>query len=60
MKLLTRKEIIDEWNKQSEEMLNSKCCPVCRNILHEYGDRYFCENRECLQSYILKSEVEPL
>lgn len=60
MRLLTRRQIIEEWNKQTDEMLDSKCCPVCRDLLHEYGDRYFCENRECSQSYILKSEVDHL
>lgn len=57
MKLLTRQEIINEWSKQPEHILNCKCCPVCRDILDEYPDRYFCLNDECPQGYILKSEV---
>jgi len=60
MKLLTRRQIIEEWAKQPDEMLDTLCCPQCRNLLHEYGDRYFCKNRDCSQGYILKTEVEPL
>ena len=58
MKLLTRRQIIEIWNKQPDEMLDSKCCPKCRSLLHEYGDRYFCENDNCNQGYILKDEVD--
>jgi hypothetical protein len=59
MKLLTRRQIIEEWQKQSDEMLDSFCCPKCRDILYEYADRYFCENEYCVQEFILKSEVKP-
>lgn len=58
MKLLTRKQIIDEWLKQPEEILHSVCCPLCRNILDEYPDRYLCLNEDCMQGYILKSEID--
>ena len=57
LKLLTRREIIQIWKSQTDEMLDSYCCPKCRNILLDYGDRYFCENKDCSQGYILKSEV---
>jgi len=57
IKLLTRKQIIDIWLEQPDEMLNTVCCPQCRNLLHEFSDRYFCENENCTQGYILKSEI---
>jgi len=46
-KLLTRKEVIEIWSKQSEVFLNSFCCPNCRDILFYYGFReneYYCKN----------------
>ena len=47
MKLLTRKEIIELWQKQGENYLNQLCCPNCRDILiKEYG-KYSCENMLC-------------
>jgi hypothetical protein len=45
-------------NKQSDEMLDSFCCPNCRDILLEYADRYFCENEDCSQGFILKKDIE--
>ena len=56
-RLLTRRQIIEMWQKQPSEMLDSYCCPQCRNILLHYVDRYICENRDCPQEYILESEV---
>ena len=55
-KLLTRKEIIEIWNDQSEDFLNSYCCPNCRDILYNHPyqlmlevseEHYFCHNRDC-------------
>jgi hypothetical protein len=57
MKLLTRRQIIEEWNKQSDKMKDSKCCPACRDILDEYRDGFICMNRKCHQEYIKKSEI---
>ena len=57
MKILTRRQIIEEWSKQSDEFLDSVCCPKCRNIMFEYSDRYFCDNEDCSQDYVLKSEI---
>lgn len=57
MKLLTRKQLIDIWSKQSFEQLNSFCCPKCRDLLLEYPTHFFCLNEECSQEYILKHEV---
>ena len=53
-RLLTRFEIIELWNNQDEIMLNTYCCPNCRDLLfdHEflgiakYGD-YYCHNKDC-------------
>lgn len=58
MKLLTRRQIIEEWNKQSDELLDSFCCPNCRDILYEYADRYICENEDCSQGFILKKDIK--
>ena len=57
MKLLTRRQIIEIWQQQPDEMLDSFCCPICRDILHEVSDRYFCLNEDCPQGYILKSQA---
>ena len=46
-KLLTRKEIIQLWSQQSEEMLNSYCCPGCRDLLFETEKYYICKNTSC-------------
>ena len=56
-RLLTRRQIINEWQRQPEDKLDSVCCPVCRDLLHEQADRYFCLNENCSQGFILKSEV---
>jgi len=58
MKLLTRREMIDVWMKQGDRYLNSVCCPNCRDILFDNGDRYLCTNDYCSRGYIFKSEVE--
>ena len=58
MKLLTRRQIIDEWNKQSKLQLDSYCCPICRDLLSIDTDRYYCKNEDCLQGFILKSEID--
>jgi uncharacterized protein YbaR (Trm112 family) len=36
VKLLTRKEIIIQWMKQDDELLNIFCCPNCRDLLEDY------------------------
>jgi hypothetical protein len=45
--LLKRREIIMIWSKQPEEMLDSYCCPSCRDILHEKDGLYTCRNEFC-------------
>lgn len=48
MKPLIRKQIIKEWSKQSEEQLNSLCCPNCRNLLVTVNDNILeCINSNC-------------
>jgi len=47
-RLFTRREIIDIWSKQSNEKLDSKVCPMCRNILDKKNGVYFCNNLDCL------------
>ena len=47
MKLLTRKQVIEVWNKQGEDHLNSFVCPDCRDILVNHENVLFCENPEC-------------
>ena len=58
MKLLTRREIIALWQKQPDVMLDSLCCPNCRDILFEDEDSYFCDNIHCEFGHVLKSEVD--
>jgi len=36
MALLTRREILETWKKQSDEILDSYCCPSCRDILYPH------------------------
>lgn len=57
--LLKRKEIIEIWQAQSEEFLNSYCCPDCRNIMDSDEENYFCCNEMCenMTDY-KKSDVE--
>lgn len=47
MNLLTRRQIIDLWLKQSDDQLDSLCCPSCRDLLHEEAGRYRCKNPDC-------------
>lgn len=47
MKLLTRKEIIEIWSKQSDTHLNTYTCPNCRDLLVQKGDSYVCINGDC-------------
>lgn len=64
MKLLTRRQIIQIWGKQSDEILDSFCCPNCRDVLEEriYVEDnttcLVCSNITCSFSRVLKSEVE--
>jgi hypothetical protein len=45
---VSRREIIDYWKKQSDEHLNSLCCPNCRDILNKIDDsNYECTNSLC-------------
>lgn len=44
-KLLTRKQVIELWSKQSEEALNNYVCPNCRDILLKIDDNtYYCSS----------------
>jgi len=56
LQIMTRQEIIDTWSKQSEEYLNSYCCPKCRNILiyNKEKDFYICDNGMCEFDHIIK------
>lgn len=63
-KLFTRKEVIEIWQDQKEEFLNSYCCPNCRDLLfdHPYQIMFeksekhlYCHNAEC-SSYNLPIE----
>lgn len=47
VKLLTRREIIDSWEKQSSNSLKKLCCPSCRSILYKSGDIFECPNDLC-------------
>jgi hypothetical protein len=43
-----------EWSKQSDEMLDSYCCPSCRDILTKEpdGDGYSCKNADCTLDFL--------
>ena len=45
--LLTRREVIELWRKQSETMLDTYCCPVCRDLMAEIEKSYVCKNMSC-------------
>lgn len=59
MRLLTRQEILDQWQTNEYELLNAFCCPICKEILcnykhtghiqarDKYGDTYYCHNEKC-------------
>ena len=47
MKLLTRKELMKIWSKQSDTHLNAYTCPNCRDLLVQNGDSYVCINGDC-------------
>jgi hypothetical protein len=56
-KLLTRKEIIDLWMKQPEELLNILSCPNCRDLLFKTIDKenlyeYFCKSCDIMYERI--------
>jgi hypothetical protein len=48
LKVLTRREIVDLWEKQPGCILDSYCCPGCRDILSEIDGVYKCDNILCL------------
>jgi hypothetical protein len=50
MKALTRKEIIEIWKEQPDDLLNSFCCPNCRDLLFNYSGTLMCRNSDCLNS----------
>lgn len=54
MKLLKRKEVIELWKSQPEEVLNKYCCPICRDLLssHDGGEQLYCSNIFCDNSTV--------
>ena len=51
MKLLTRKEIIEIWRRQTKDMKAQYCCPSCRDILTKLKDgKFVCDNQSCLMT----------
>jgi hypothetical protein len=66
MGLLTRKQIIEEWKKQTPDLLNSFCCPDCRDILIRENDeniphgaslRCFNDMCENISTYAITGEL---
>lgn len=46
--LMTRREIMEVWRGQSDDMLDSYCCRGCRDILQkDCGGIYRCTNLLC-------------
>lgn len=58
MKLLTRRQIIKEWQEQKDKSLDTPCCPYCRSLLYERKKEWICGNGDCDFESVLKSEVE--
>jgi len=60
MILLTRREIIEQWQKQDDSILDSFCCPNCREVLisNYDGSGLLCDNPACPFTCIEKSEIE--
>lgn len=56
MKLMTRGEVIDAWEKNGQ-FLNWYVCPNCRDILsmHQDGRHFKCMNSNCM-NYDLEIE----
>ena len=49
--VLTRREVIEMWEKQPASILDSPVCPDCRDILFKKeNDTWFCGNRNCIFS----------
>ena len=46
-KLLTRREIIKEWNR-NEKYHDFFCCPNCRDILTRHDNTLCCTNHRCM------------
>lgn len=48
-RLLTRRQIIEEWSRQDDTLLDMYCCPECRDILISIGEqgKYKCVNQAC-------------
>jgi len=49
MDVLTRREVIEIWSRQNDELLDSPVCPNCHDLLVKKSDgAWFCENGNCL------------
>lgn len=47
-KCLTRREVMKLWEDLADEILDSLCCPACRDILLVNNDGEFsCSNNYC-------------
>jgi ribosomal protein L37AE/L43A len=59
MKLLTRRQIIKQWEKQEDKILDSFCCPNCRDILsyRKEDNKFICINPACGFSGIDANDV---
>lgn len=52
--LMTRRQVIETWLKQSTNVLDSYVCPNCRGILHRDSFGYYCGN--CSIAYTKEGE----
>jgi len=46
-KLLTKNEIMKEWNEMNEDLRNTPCCPDCRDNLTKTDNYMQCMNDKC-------------
>lgn len=58
MKLHTRREIIEIWKDQPDNLLDTYVCPDCRDLLFHEHDKYFCNNSDCGQFLKIIKEEE--
>ena len=52
--LMTRRQVIDAWLKQSKNVLDAYVCPNCRDILRRDSFGYYCGN--CCIAYTKEGE----
>lgn len=58
MKAYTRQQVIDIWERMTEETKNLFTCPNCRDILTKDRDVLRCTNNDCCFTGIFSIDGE--